>query len=112
VNHAEALGHLKTMMVSTQKARSNVIESLEGIGDRDPEQLAETTNPWLFGPKSVLPKLVELIPKYEKGAPISGMDFFNLMYVATKFAPEIGVISLNPLPEPDHAWVGEVWWPK
>jgi hypothetical protein len=111
VNHAEALGHLRAMMTSTQKARSNLLEALEKVDDPDPEELAEKTNPWLFGPKSVLPKLAELIPKYEKGAPISGMDFFNLMYVATKFEPSIGVITLTPLPIPDTAWIGEVWWP-
>lgn len=102
----QAIAHLRAMQLGAVKARSNIREAFgeEGGGGLSAEELLAQTNPFLFGPKSVVPFLDTKIRAIEAGAPITGQDLFNLMTIAFTIEPSIAMCSLQyeaePLPEP------------
>ena len=111
MNRDEALAALRLMLTASQKARSTMLESLGD--DALAEKMAEDLNPWLFGKRSLVPKLVEYVSRVEAGAPIAGLDLFNFLYVAEQ-EPAIGLVAIalsegEGLPERDYAWMGQVW---
>lgn len=101
----QALTDLRTMLFAAQYARSNILESQ---GDDKITQIVFTDlEPWLFGPKSIVPSLAAYIGRAEKGAPITGSEFYNFMWVAQK-TPTITLaaefVRGNPLPKPEMQW--------
>lgn len=112
--HAEALHLLRMLMVATQKARSTMTES---IGDSDMAQaLLAETQPWLFGPRSILPKLAEQVQRAEAGAEIEGMQLFNWATLIERNVPVV-LVSLGFQDpklrgfEADMKWCGQRWAP-
>jgi hypothetical protein len=109
-DRASVVGHLHVMLSACQKVRSDL---REGLGDDD---LTESVNadmrPWLFGPKSVLPKLAEYVSRADAGAPITGAEFYNFMWIAQQES-SIGLVAqmIAPpgLPHPDLIWFTRAW---
>ena len=109
MTRAQALKHLRVMLFAVQKARSNLMET---VGDDEiGQKINADLNPWLFGPRCVLPPLVKYLDRLEAGAPISGADFYNFMAIATRSSPIIALAATDSedLPEPELAWCAQVW---
>lgn len=115
VTHDDALALLRAFMQGAQKARSNLFETFDGIEPKLAESILAAGNPWLFGPKRLLPKLVEHVSRSEAGEPISGSDLFNWAIIALRFEPLIGMAMplysprFRDLTEPDISWVGRTF---
>lgn len=109
--HAEALTILRSLFFGTQKARSNLRESL---GDSEIAiSLLEDGHPWLFGPKCPLDALGKAIARAEAGEPIAGSDLRNFLWIA-ELEPILGISAQAwlqdvPLPEPDMAMSVQTW---
>lgn len=115
----DALGLLRLLLRGAQKARSNLAEA---FGDENvtksgtPASWAlEQMNPWLYGPKNIVPKLAEYVSKVEAGTTIKGAEMLNWVIIATLLEPSIIVCSgveederLQGI-EPDPEWVSKVW---
>lgn len=96
------------MALAAAKARSNAQESL---GPHSP--LLGELEPWLSRPRSVLAPLMR---RLDNPAPVTPGEYRNLMLVALRLAPSIGICSaavgtaLLPLPEDlDALPAGESW---
>lgn len=97
----EAMAVVDRMVQVVTKMRS---VGRETLGDTAITQdLFEDLEPWVYGEKSILPKLAML---QDRGN-VTGPELYNLMYVAHHLAPYIAASALgmgDPLPEPDLAW--------
>jgi len=78
---------LTQIMVSVQKARSNLME-LEL-----PESLLETTNPWLFGDQCIL-IAIEKLEECEDDMDLIG-GIYNLLTIIDMFEPLIGMVAVT-----------------
>lgn len=106
----EALSLLRQMLYAGQHARSVVLET-QG-DDHITHAVFTEIEPWLFGPKSYIAPLAKYIGEREKGAPITGSEFYNWMWIAHK-TPAVTLtaefLRETPLPEPDMAWHAQVF---
>lgn len=114
MQHKKAIQHLSVLMLNVQKWRSVTREALSPIGNGMgfTEEVLEMHEPFIFGPKSILPALLRIL---EGDSPtVSPMDFFNLMTIA-RFLDDYTLIAMygideaNWPPEPDTAWIKDGW---
>jgi hypothetical protein len=113
--HADALELLRALRWGVQKSRSILREAMGD--DALAERLLTEQHPWLFGPRSILPKLAEYIGKAEAGAPIHGMELVNFVWIATESEPTIVISTGFANPRfldlaVDHSWAARTWTAK
>lgn len=70
----DAIDLCKRLMLAFQKARSNLLEA-------DLEPVAALLNPWLFGEKSIVPLLGEIVDGTRR---IDPMGMVNVLWVANR----------------------------
>jgi hypothetical protein len=105
MKHSQAETFIRNALFCTQKNRSISSENLEGVSTRVRRFFEPKTHDerWLLNP------LLKIIENLESGKPIKPMDFYNIMTIISKFAPELQVIGaaheLPEFPEPDNNWL-------
>lgn len=108
MTYDEALKALKSALTAAQKDRSTLSASIgdDALG----ETLGANLSPWLFGPKSVVPKLAETITRAERTGSIAGSDLYNLLWIANKADLDMTASMLGgELPELDISWHGQTF---
>jgi hypothetical protein len=103
----EARNYLNIMMIALQRYRGINFETLlakkGGLGFTK-EQLGETW-PWVFGEKCPLAALQKILD----GDKVTGIDFYNMMFILDRFMPEIkiaGQVSSGiDCPDPNINWI-------
>lgn len=103
----EAQDIITGLVFGAQKARSNIAEL--DLGD----DMSAYVSPWLFGPKSVLPKLLEWQADTNRSGVVKGSDLYNFVYIATRLEMGISLAAyangyVSPV-EPDVLWMTEVY---
>ena len=82
----QALEHLTLMMITLQKYRSTTAIELGGLTD----EMAASSWPWVFGDKCPLPQLVKVLDQES----VEPQQYYNFMYIAHHFMPEIVLASI------------------
>src|SRR5262245_57829644 len=87
--HTEAVMMVRAFVLAVQKARSTMAESL-GAGEENPvaEEALVELQPWLFGPKCILPVAEKLLREAEQTGTVSPVALMNL-YQVLRFAPAL-----------------------
>jgi hypothetical protein len=105
MKHSQAEKIIRNALFCTQKNRSIVSENLEGVSERVKRFFEPKTHDerWLLKP------LLKITEQIEDGKQIKPMDFYNIMVIIYKFAPELQILAaaheLPDFPEPDIAWL-------
>lgn len=88
---------VETLLTAAQRARSIAMELC------DDEAFNELLSPWLFGPKSIMPTLMDLTMGAQ---PLTVDTYANLLSIAYRLEPSIAVwaVSVGELPELDEVW--------
>lgn len=111
MKHSQAEEFIRKALWCVQRLRS-IAE--EDIIDGDPamRKAVQTTSPWVHDEeKSLMNPLLLLVERLDKGGKVSGMEFYNIMTVIHKFAPDINIklrFSTNndeSFPEPKMEWI-------
>jgi hypothetical protein len=91
MKHSDAVRHLRAMLFTLQRARSITKEELVNAGwpEKTVQSVLETLLPWIHGDKCPVPALVKILDRVENGDRIDGMDFYNLVTIATLLQPSL-----------------------
>jgi hypothetical protein len=96
---SEAAKYLRTMMVGVQKLRSIMDETGMITDKKEMEGLFMTSEEagqiwkWVWGENCVLPILVKIMDHYDDTGDLAPIDFFNMMYIALRLEPLVGVAT-------------------
>lgn len=84
---------VEVLLHAAQRVRSIALEG-------EPDQLIQQEmHPWLFGPKSMMPLLIELTMG---GREITPGGYLNLMSIAHRLEPSLLVCAREELPHPSQ----------
>ena len=84
----DAIEHLRVMQHAIQKMRSI---SNEEIGVEATKFLKNVIMPFILGDKCILSTVVKVIENYENTGELEPLTFYNLIVVATRLEPSIGM---------------------
>ena len=84
----EAARHLRALLSAIQKLRSVSAET--SIVDH----ISASMWPWVYGDKNILPAIVKMLDQYDETGELSGMDFYNIVYIATQLEPMLAMSAV------------------
>jgi hypothetical protein len=111
---SEAIADIRMMFWSVQKIRSDITE--EWGDDAAAMLLLPSLHPWLFGDQNIIPAFERVLQVIDQGGELAPLDFYNLVIVATRQAPEIiaraQIAGVKfPFVEADRNWLNG-WEPE
>lgn len=89
-----AVRHLRGLLTSAQKLRSITAEE-----DLLSEDTASRMWPLIWGEKSIIPILAKVLDKYETSGELAPLDFYNIMVIATRLEPMLGIMAGMVMPD-------------
>jgi hypothetical protein len=109
----EANSLVRGLVFAVQKSRSDMSEALGG--DQAGDELLEYLHPWLFGPDSMLPRLLDWQARARAQGVITGLSLFNwVKFIDLKDRMILGLLPLYgytevPLEGPPIEWTLQTW---
>lgn len=109
----EADETIRKLLPIVQKFRSNSREAVEkyapdGTNDNTINMALEGMFPWIFDDKKLMGALNILSNRIEDGGHVTGMEFYNLMYIFDSFESDakaaIEIAFQIELPLPNTQW--------
>lgn len=103
---AEALHIMRGLLFGVQKARSITFEN--GLTEADAAML----DPWLFGPKCILPTIATIVSRFERGDEVPGGDIFNVLSLIERHSPTVLMateLHRWEIPDADIAWMAQTF---
>lgn len=111
MNEIEANDIIRGMVFAVQKTRSDLQETIGG--DEIGNSILEDLHPLVFGPQSMLPKLVAWQDRCKAEGVIAGADLFNFAKLLEMKDPMILLLlplyNYGDMPEPDISWFAQTW---
>lgn len=114
MKHSDVVRHLRAMLFALQRARSITKEELVNAGwpEKTVQSVLENLMPWIHGNKCPVPALVSMLDRVDDGGRIDGMDFYNLVTVATLLQPILRFLIVTIGNDPDFPEWPDIQWAK
>ncbi len=122
LTHTEAVGYLRALRRTLMRAQGHLREQADNwYGPEEAREreafvaVSEQLWPWVYGPRSLLPTVIALKDRVDKGQPMEPINFFNLMIIVGRLDilldPLCEMVCGVRLPQPDSSWLSG-WGPE